>query len=138
MADITNLIESKNLNGEDLGANLHQATIKAVTIDEFDNGPKAVVEFVEFEKRLIANKTQTKTLANLFGTDTAGWIGQKVQIFGEQLSSGKFAGRWTVKILQAQPAVQQMKPAQPAQQQSQPAQPVEEVLITPPADTHTI
>lgn len=128
MADITNLIESKNLNGEELGASLHQATIKAVNIEDFDNGPKAVVEFIEFEKRLIANKTQTKTLANLFGTDTAGWIGQKVQIFGEQLSSGKFAGRWTVKILQRQ--------LQPAPQQPQPAQ--EQVLITPPADAHTI
>ena len=111
MADITNLIESKNLNGEELGSNLHPATIKGVTIEEFNNEQKVVVEFVELDKRLICNLTQTKTLANLFGANTDTWIGQKVNLLGEQLSSGKFAGRWTVRIL---PTQAQQQPQQQA------------------------
>lgn len=113
MADITNLIESQNLNGEELGARLHNATITNATIREFDNGAKVVVEFAEFSKSLIANKTQTKTLADLFGSNTDLWRGQKIGLFGERLSSGKFAGKWTIKIIQAQ--AQQPAP-QPAEQ----------------------
>ena len=42
---------------------------------------KALISLVGIAKPFIANKTNCKTIARLYGNDTAGWVGKDIQLF---------------------------------------------------------
>jgi len=55
------------------------------------NGRKAkkpIVRFEGKEKALLCNKTNAKTIAGLYGNDTAAWIGKKVTLYPTQTQMG--------------------------------------------------
>jgi len=109
MANIASFVEPKFLNGEMLGATPKILTIKSATIETLgdDQEQKVVVQFYEQEKPLPCNKTQLRSLIDLFGDETETYPNKKVMAYGEKLTAGQFAGKWTVKITappEAQPA----------------------------------
>ncbi|MBN1218522.1 MAG: hypothetical protein JXM69_06330 [Anaerolineae bacterium] len=121
MADVTNLVQSKYLNGEEVGDQPKIVTIQLAGVEEFDDGQKVVVYYREIQKPHVLNKTGLRKLYGLYGPETEAWRGQKVQIYGEQLTSGKFSGKWTVCITRP-PQLPLPQLGQPEQHASQPVQ----------------
>ena len=83
--------------------------------DEGDQDEKVVLEFHELSKPVTCNKTRLGFMIKNFGDDTTGYVGKKLMLYGSKLSSGKFAGQWT--IIFALPPATPMQP-QPAQEEA--------------------
>ena len=74
------LYPSKFMRASDLNGAPLTVTIGGVS-RENGGEPKVIITFASGEKPLIANKTNGKALAKLFGKDTADWIGKKIVLF---------------------------------------------------------
>lgn len=112
MANVASLVESRFLNGELLGSKPQILTIRKADIEELgdEKEPKCVVEFAEQEKPLACNKTQLRTLINLFGAETKAWAGKRIMALGRKLTSGQFAGRYTIELIETEQEAQQGEP----------------------------
>ena len=75
------LYPSKFLRASDLNGAPLTVTIGGVARENVGGEPKVIITFASGEKSLIANKTNGKALAKLFGKDTADWIGKKIVLF---------------------------------------------------------
>lgn len=70
-------------------------TIISITIEELrqadgSNEPKLVISFRNASKKMIANVTQAKRLAELLGTEVfADWVGARVKLAPGKASNGK-------------------------------------------------
>lgn len=143
MAYIGDMLKSNFLSGSELSTTPQIVTVKSAEVKELgennDKETKVVLEFYELAKALPLNKTRLKAMADAFGLDTNLWINQKVMIYSQQLSSGKFAGQWTItltKAPQAAPVYQQVQPPQVQTGQVQPvyqAAPVQSPPVQPQA-----
>lgn len=87
---------SKWLAAADLEGDDVVATIKRVTMEEVgrDGDRKPVIMFEELAKGMVANVTNCKTIAKLFGDDTDDWLGKQVTLYevevpfnGEQVAA---------------------------------------------------
>lgn len=61
-------------------------TIKSISVEELhgQNGLKAkkpVLYFTKGKKGFVLNKTNAKTIAELYGSDTDKWIDKKIELF---------------------------------------------------------
>lgn len=52
------------------------------TLNNRDEEPeeKPVLYFEEFEKGLVLNRTNAKTIQNMYGDDTEDWVGKRIQL----------------------------------------------------------
>lgn len=100
--DASEFVKSKWLHGADLPAGQPiELTVATVGVHEFDDGTKRPrVEFLEADQALSLNKTQTGTMIQLFGSNTAAWIGQRVTLTAVPT---QFAGKPTIVIGRAGP-----------------------------------
>jgi hypothetical protein len=85
------LCPSPNLQALDIGTELGDSL--NVTIRTFDKAEvgkekqvKARVYFEEFERPLVINRTNVKTLIDLFGNDTDEWIGERCNMYVSETS----------------------------------------------------
>lgn len=80
--DVSDEIASPYLKGVDVPKSGMRLTIKIVSLETFpstpNDPPKRVILFYEIKKRLICNKTQLSTLAELFGPHPSEWKSQTV------------------------------------------------------------
>ncbi len=85
MADFRTMYDSEWLHEYDLKADEVTVEITAVEAGELktQGGKKKqpVVRFKGAEKALALNKTNGKSIAALYGVDTADWIGKRVTLF---------------------------------------------------------
>lgn len=129
MAYIGDMLKSNFLSGSELSTTPQIVTVKGAEVKELGEGSdkevKVVLEFYELAKALPLNKTRLKAMADAFGLDTNLWINRKVMIYSQQLTSGKFAGQWTITLTKAPQAapVQYAPQVQAAPVQSPPVQP---------------
>jgi hypothetical protein len=86
-------------------------TIREVTTENVGQGAKAedkpVVYFNEHKKGLILNKTNSKSVAGLYGPETDGWIGKKLALFATEVDfqgEQKLAIRVRLKAPKTAPA----------------------------------
>lgn len=82
--DVSDIYQSNSdfLRAEDIGANFWTATISAVDMKAFDNGErKLLLSFQELDKALLLNMTNARTVSDLYGGDTDGWINKQVMLF---------------------------------------------------------
>ena len=60
-------------------------TIKDVTVENVGQGAdaedKPIIYFQEVKKGLLCNRTNSKTIANLYGAETDAWVGKKIAIY---------------------------------------------------------
>ena len=75
------LYPSKFLRASDLNGAPLTVTVGGVAREKVGGELKVIITFSSGEKPLIANKTNGKALAKLFGKDTAYWIGKKIVLF---------------------------------------------------------
>ena len=115
MSDVSHLLQSDFLNGEEIPTPTI-VTIKGSEIKELgdEKEQKVVLSFNELDKQLPCNKTRLKAMVKHFGPETSQWTGQRVMIYGQELVSGKFQGKWTV-VLSKAPDIP--APSQPAAQE---------------------
>lgn len=91
---------SKWLSNEDLDEDkVTVVTIQECYEAEFDSDDddetkkpsevKIAVQFDEFEKALLLNKTNAGTIVSMYGNDTEEWIGQRIGLYVTDVQFGK-------------------------------------------------
>jgi len=85
MANINDVFSGTYLAARDLNGIEPTVAIESVTIKELKDGKKLDIAFVGKQKHLLANKTNTKRIAYMFGDETDGWIGKKIQLYTEMV-----------------------------------------------------
>jgi hypothetical protein len=79
--NIFDMYPSKFLKAEDIGPSPRVLTIAGVSTESMPDGSqKPVVSFREEGKKFVCNKTNSMTLAKLFGGETELWIGERVAL----------------------------------------------------------
>lgn len=87
-------------------------TINKAELAKFDEGNKIAIGFQETDKELALNKTNAYAVAMMYGEETGGWMGKKIEIFPDTtMFGGKMVPCIRVRAPQGMPAAQQ--PAQP-------------------------
>ena len=80
--DMNTVFPSKFLKASDLQDKAVVVTIERVEMDSItDDTTKPVVYFVGKEKGLVLNKTNTKTISNLYGGESDEWAGKSITIY---------------------------------------------------------
>ena len=122
MPDINEVFGGETLKAADLQGREFTLAIASVQAKQFDKGNKLVIKFVGAKKALIANRTNGKRIAMLYGNNTDMWVGRQVTLYAEMVD---FKGEptWAIRVKQP-PQASAMPAQQPPQfQQGQP-QPV--------------
>jgi hypothetical protein len=85
----SNYLKASDLDDEDL-----TLTMKAVKQESIGQGAQAEEKWILYfkgqDKGLVLNKTNTTTIAKLYGDDTDGWLGKRITLFATQVD---FQGR---------------------------------------------
>jgi hypothetical protein len=125
MPDINEVFGGETLKAADLQGREFTLAIANVKAKEFDKGNKLVIKFVGAKKALIANRTNAKRVAMLYGNNTDFWVGRQVTLYAEMVD---FKGEptWAIRV-KAPPGYQ----AQPV-----PLQQVASQAVAPAAATH--
>lgn len=82
--DASKYCKGKWLHGADLSENEQTvATINAAYEHTFEESgdTRPAIEFLELDQILLLNKTQTRTMIKLFGTNAGNWIGKRIAMF---------------------------------------------------------
>ncbi len=105
--DASQFVKSKYLRGSDLSMRTPvRVTVQEVDQHEFpEQGEKLVLKFLEIDQEMILNKTQTRTLIEMFGPQTGVWRGQRLNLM--QVPSS-YEGKPTILITEAEGAVPTM------------------------------
>lgn len=90
MPNVNDLFPSKYLKAADLEDGELMMTIDRVVVEEIgrgtDRSEKLVIGFLETEKLLILNKTNTMTISRLHGPDTDDWEGKQISLYATEVT----------------------------------------------------
>ena len=122
MVDINQVFLSNTFRGDQLDGEEPVLTIKQVEVKSFDDGvQKLNLHFAEEKRTLVCNKTNAKKIAKAFGTETAQWVGKKIQLYADLVD---FHGK-TVEGIRVRP----VKSANgPVQQKAAPEVPFDDAV----------
>lgn len=84
MVDINTIYKSNSdyIKAEDIGDEMWTVTILAADTKDFDNGDrKVVLSFHEFDKVMPLNVTNARSVGDLYGTNTDGWLNKPIMLF---------------------------------------------------------
>lgn len=90
-----------HLQGREVTLRITKVSGGEVTGEKGKKSKKPVVYFAGKEKGLALNKTNGKTIAQLYGNDTAQWVGKLVTLFP---TTTEF-GRETVDCIRVRPSI---------------------------------
>jgi hypothetical protein len=79
--DLNSVFGGDTLKAADLQGTEPTVTIAAVEAKKFDNGNKLILKFVGKKKALVANKTNSKRIAMMYGNDTDDWVGKPITLY---------------------------------------------------------
>lgn len=105
-----------SLKAADLQGREFTLTIAGVEAKKFDNGNKLIIRFAGAKKALVANKTNSRRIAFMYGENTDFWIGKQITLGVDFVD---YQGQ-TVQAIRVKPgnaAPQQQSTARPAPQQ---------------------
>ena len=87
---IDDLFPSPYLKCKDIGDSDRVLTIERIVKEPFGFGDvqeiKPVIYFVETDKGLVLNKTNTFTIANMYGVDYSVWNGKRITLYTTEVS----------------------------------------------------
>jgi len=81
MPKVSEMYPSRWMSAADLLEEDLTLTIDRIETETIGDDDKWVVYFKEVNKGLVLNKTNTKTIAGLYGDETDDWEGQKVALY---------------------------------------------------------
>lgn len=81
----SDIFRSRYLKAADIGTRSPFVTIKAVSRQDFDGGPRLVLGFHETERLLSLNATNGRTLIAAFGDETSAWVGKAIRLTVRQV-----------------------------------------------------
>ena len=69
-------------------------TINGVTVEELKmrggaSDRKPVISFAETKKKLVCNKTNADSIAQLYGTEAKGWAGKRITLYPTKTQCGR-------------------------------------------------
>ncbi len=80
--------KSNALKAADLKGQQHTLKINGMEIAEFNEGKKLVLKFVDKEKGLVLNKTNSGIIADSYGDDESSWVGQEIVVYPDKTMFG--------------------------------------------------
>ena len=88
---VTDLAPSPHLEALDLGDDIGASRIVTVKGCEIrtvgaEQIRKGVLYFAEFDRGLVLNKTNSRVIAGLLGSETDAWVGKKLTIYRSETS----------------------------------------------------
>lgn len=81
MYDDKEHIYAFDLDGRDVTLTIEKVFAGEVQGEKGRKSKKPVIKFVGKDKKLAVNKTNGKTIAQLYGTDTDGWLGKAITLY---------------------------------------------------------
>ena len=78
---VSQVFAGEYLAAADLQGQEHTVVIASVELKEFDDGDKLLLTFQNRKKGLVANKTNSKRIAMLYGDETEGWVGKEIILY---------------------------------------------------------
>ncbi len=111
---VTELCPSPHLEAMDLGDEIGSSAVVTINRVEVktvgaEQVKKGVVFFAEFDRGMVINKTNSRTIAGLYGSNTDDWIGEKITIYRSETS---FQNR-TVPCIRVKDSVPAEQPVAP-------------------------
>jgi hypothetical protein len=97
MPSVNDVFGGETLKSADLQGREFTLTIRTVQAKNFDKGNKLVINFIGAKKALIANRTNSKRIAMLYGDNYEYWIGKAVTLYSEMVD---FKGEptWAIRV----------------------------------------
>ncbi len=84
----TDLFPSKYVKASDLEGGPKTVVIRELLVEEIGQGksaePKGVLNFSDFEKGLVLNVTNCRTIEDAYGTESDNWSGKSVELFSTE------------------------------------------------------
>jgi hypothetical protein len=117
---------SNTLKASDLSTGDKTATISHVAMEKLGDDTKPVVYFHNTEKRLVLNKTNARTIADIHGPDTDAWAGKQITL-GHAWTD--YSGK-QVECIRVRPQIVTQAPA--AQAAQAPMQQADATTAMPP------
>jgi hypothetical protein len=96
-----------DLDGRDVMLQIEKVFPGEVAGEKGRTSKKPIVKFVGKDKKLAVNKTNGKTIAQLYGTDTDNWVGQGITLYP---TTTNFGGE-TVECIRIRPVKPERKQA---------------------------
>lgn len=88
--NINEQFPSKFLKASDLQGAMVKVKIRDVTVEEIGTDRKLIMYFDGKDKGMVLNKTNARTIGDVYGDDTDGWVGAPIEIFSMKVD---FQGR---------------------------------------------
>jgi hypothetical protein len=108
MPKVSDVFASQDtIRAADLGNSEYTVVIASVEQKAFDDGNKLVISFENARKKLIANKTNSARIAQLYGDETDHWVGREINLRAEMVD---FKGKPTMAV-RVQPPPNRPAPA---------------------------
>lgn len=82
---VSQVFSGEYLTAADLQGAEPSVVIASVELKEFDDGNKFLLTFQGKKKGLVANKTNSKRIAALYGDDTDEWIGREIVLYSDMV-----------------------------------------------------
>lgn len=115
----SDVFPSKYLAASDLQGRHVTVTIDYVEVHDVDDGQKPAVYFKGKQKALLANKTNTRSIAELHGDEMDNWTGKRITLYSTPVL---FQGRTVPAIRVAAPSGGSPKPEPAPVQEREPGE----------------
>lgn len=99
MYDDKEFLYAFDLDGRDCTVQIEKVQAGEVQGEQGRKSKKPIIKFVGKDKKLAINRTNGKTIAQLYGTDTESWVGQAITIYP---TTTNFGGE-TVECIRIRP-----------------------------------
>ena len=112
MPNINDAFPSNYLKSADLQGRVAKLKIDRVVYEQIGTDNKLIMYFQGKSKGAVLNKTNARTIADVFGDDTDQWTGGEIELFSMKVD---FQGRMVDGLRVRIPAQRRQPPAQPPQ-----------------------
>lgn len=127
MYDDKEFLFAFDLKGKEATVQIEKVFAGTVEGEKGRKSKKPVIKFRGSEKKLAVNKTNGKTIAKLYGTDTDAWIGQALTLYP---TTTEFGGE-TVECIRIKPQVPRQQPNARGNGNGKSAQPPQQAAPEP-------
>jgi hypothetical protein len=100
MVNINEEFPSKYLKAADLQGHAVKTTIRDVVSEQIGGDRKLIMYFKGKEKGMVLNKTNARTIGDVFGDDTDDWIDKQIEVFAMKVDfQGRMVDGLRVRVL---------------------------------------